>query len=315
MERYSPGSRPAATAVLGVLALVAATAGLLAADSARSRVVQVRNPRAISGRGVCDPKETALLFDRALAELTGEKTPAGSWKSLGLVPTDVVAVKINCNNWTITLSPQPELVEALCLSLQTVIPANQIIIYDNEASALKESGFVLNSSAGGVRFIGTDQGAGFDDVERLTTIVTRTATKVINLASLKCVEEKDEGASLLLKNHIGSLVPGDMPKCHGNPDFLAGVAARPGIKNKTMLNIVAGLRASYRRGVPWYWSGILMGKDTVATETAAIGVINEKRKLEGVADLPLHRYLTLAATKYGLGTFDMQRIELIKKEL
>jgi hypothetical protein len=255
------------------------------------------------------------LFDRALAALTGAKTPADSWKALGLVPADVVAVKINCNNWTIHLSPQPELIQALCRSLQAVVPANRIIIYDNDAGALKESGFSLNRTAKGVRFTGTDQGDGFDANERLTRIVTRTATKIIDLASLKCVDDKDLVASLLLKNHIGSLVPADMPKCHNDPDFLAGVCARPSIRNKTILNVITGLRATYQRGVPWYWAGLVMSKDPLAAETAAIGVMNEKRKQEGIAALPLPGYLAIAESTYRLGTCAPDKIELIKMEI
>jgi hypothetical protein len=106
-----------------------------------------------------------------------------------------------------------------------------------------------------------------------------------------------------------------MPKCHGDHDFLAGVGARPAIRDKTVLNMVSGLRATYRRGVPWYWAGIVLGRDPLAVETAAIGVINAKRKAEGLAALPLPRYLAVAEQKYKLGTCDMARMETVKVEL
>ena len=301
------------------LALVALAALSPAADKAqdapKARVVLARNPRAVNERNVCDPAETARLLDRALAALTGAPTPAKAWKALGLSATDVVAVKVNCNNWTIALSPQPPLVEALCRSLQAVVEANRIIVYDNDAEAMRNSGFALNRSASGVRFIATDQGDGFDEGERLTRIVTRSATKLINLASLKCVDENDLVASLLFKNHIGSLVPRDMSKCHGDHDFLAGVGARPSIRGKTVLNIITGLRATYKRGVPWYWAGIIMGRDPVATETAAIGVMNEKRRQEGLAPLPLPKYLDIAMNQLGLGTCDAGRIQRVRLEI
>ncbi len=302
-----------ALAVLALLGtVVAADATPPATDAAKARVVIARNPRAISERGACDLNETVRLFDRALVELTGAKTPADAWKALGIVPADTVAVKVNCNNWTIALSPKPELVEALCRSLQTVVPANRIIVYDNEEAAMQESGFTPNRSAAGVRFTGTDKWDGFDTSERLTRLVTRDATKIINLASLKTVDEKDLIVSLLLKNHIGSLVPEDMAKCHGDHDFLAGVCARPSLKSKTVLNIISGLRATYQRGVPWYWGGILMSRDPLAAETAAIGVINEKRKQEGLTRLALPAYLPIAENKYRLGTCDVKRIEQVR---
>ena len=265
------------------------------------QVVLARNPRAVNERNVCNALETARLFDRALLELTGAKTQAEAWKALGLTGSDTVAVKVNCNNWTIALNPHRELIDALCRSLQSVIPANRIIIYDNSEAALIKSGFAVNRSASGVRFFGTDHGDGFDAGERLTRIISAIASKVINLASLKCVEA-DMAASLFLKNHIGSLLPEDMAKCHNDPDFLAEVSSRPSIKNKTILNLCDGLRGSYRRGVPWYWGGIIMSKDPVAAEAAALQVINEKRQMEKLPPLAEPEALRIAENKYRLGS-------------
>ena len=159
-----------------------------------------------------------------------------------------------------------------------------------------------------------NQADGFDSRERLTKIVAGSASKIINRASLKCAEG-DLVASLLLKNHIGSLIPEDMPKCHDDPDFLAGVCARPSIKNKTILNMVSGLRGTYRRGVPWYWGGIILGVDTLAVETTALAVMNEKRALKKVAPRPVPKYVKIAEKKFNLGTTDAAKIEQIKNDL
>lgn len=264
------------------------------------KVVLARNPRAVNERNVCNALETARLFDRALLELTAAKTQEQAWKMLGLIGSDTVAIKLNCNNWTIALNPHRELIDALCRSLQSVIPANRIIIYDHPEAALIKSGFAVNRSAVGVRFFGSDHGDGFDAGERLTKIISATASKVINLASLKCVEG-DMAVSLFLKNHIGSLLPEDMAKCHNDPDFLAEVSSRPSIKNKTILNLCDGLRGSYRRGVPWYWGGIIMSKDPLAAEAAALQVINEKRQKEKLPPLAEPEALRIAESKYRLG--------------
>ncbi|MCX6558200.1 MAG: hypothetical protein NTW95_12360 [Candidatus Aminicenantes bacterium] len=300
-----------------IFALVALAALCLSVDltaAAKSRVVLARNAKAINDRNQADAKETARLFDRALLALTGRKTAADSWKTLGLKPDDVVAVKINCNTWTIGLSPHPELMAALCNSLQTMVPANRIIVYDNDSESLIASGFAINRTSSGVRYTGTDQGDGFDAQERLSKIVTQTATKIINLASLKCADG-DLVASLLLKNQIGSLLPEDMPKCHKDADFLAGVCARSSLKSKTILNMVSGLRGTYRRSVPWYWGGIIIGSDPLAVEMSAIGVINEKRAREKVDPLPVPEHVKIAEKKYALGTIDPAKIEQIKIDL
>jgi hypothetical protein len=282
--------------------------------SASVKVVLARNPLAVNERNVCNAIETGRLFDRALLDLTGAKTQAEAWKVLGLTGTDTVAIKVNCNNWTIALNPHRELIDALCRSLQAVIPANRIIIYDNAEEALIGSGFAINRSAAGVRFVGTDHGDGFDTGERLTRIITATASKVINLASLKCVEG-DMAVSLFLKNQIGSLLPEDMAKCHDDPDFLAEVSSRPSIKNKTILNLCDGLRGSYRRGVPWYWGGIIMSVDPVAAEATALQVINEKRQAKKLRPLAEPEALRIAESKYHLGTRGRENIVQMNIEM
>ncbi len=280
----------------------------------KTKIVLARNQRAISDRNVCDAAETARLFDRAFLALTGAPTAAEGWKRLGLVPSDIVAVKLNCNNWTIKLSPHPELVDALCRSLQTVVPANSIILYDVSEGELKDGGFKINKSATGVRCFGVDDGEGFDAKEGLAKLLTQRATKIINFASLKCLDEKMV-ASLFFKNHIGSIPEKERSKCHSDWDFSASVLARPSIKAKTILNLCDGLRGSYKRGVPWYWKGIVMGRDPVAAEAAAIGIINEKRAEQKLDPMRIPEWLTLSESKYKLGTLQPARIDLVKIDL
>ena len=324
MSRPTVGSTRCSVRLLAGVALALLAAGAAAGPAAlpaKVRVVVARNPRAVNERNLCDAAETARLFDRALQALTGAATAAEALRALGLVPADVVAVKMNCNNWTVALNPHRELVAAMCRSLETVVPAERIILYDNDSRALAAAGFAINTAGPGVRCFGTDQGGGFDPAERLTRIVTNTATKLINLASLKCVESSgltslfvgsDMVASLFLKNHIGSLIPADMSKCHNDPDFLAQVSSRPSIREKTILNLCDGLRGTYRRGVPWYWAGIILSRDPVAAEAAAIAAMNEKRAAEGIRPLPQPESLRIAESKYKLGTSQPEKIDLVR---
>ncbi|MDQ1352923.1 MAG: hypothetical protein QG657_3229 [Acidobacteriota bacterium] len=284
---------------------------LAGAPPVKSRVILAQNPKVINQRNECNQEEVTALFNKALLALTGAANSAHAWASLGLVNSDVVAVKVNCNNWTIDLRPHQELVRALCQSLNSVIALNQIIIYERSNSDLVDGGFTINKTGTGVRVFGNDDGAGYHPQEKLTRIITDTASKIINMASLKCVES-DFGVSLFFKNHIGSLLDKDMSKCHGDPDFLAEVSARPSIKQKTILNLCDGLRGTYRRGVPWYWAGIIMGKDPVTSEYAAIQVINEKRKMDNVSLLQIPDHLRIAENKYKLGTWNPTKIEILK---
>ncbi|MEW6367243.1 MAG: hypothetical protein AB1714_21645 [Acidobacteriota bacterium] len=277
----------------------------------RTKVIVARDEKCINGRNECDPVLVKRAFDRSLLALTGRQDARAAWTSLGLAAADVVAVKMNCCTWTIPLAPHKELVRALCDSLGTVIPQNNIILYDRSNEQLDEGGFAINQSKSGVRCFGNDQGGGYDEQERLTRIVTNTCTKLINLASLKCVEWHF-GGSIFMKNHIGTLMSEDMPKCHGNPDFLAEVSSRPSIRKKTILQLCDGLRGSYQRGVPWYWAGIIMGRDPVASECVAMDVINEKRIAEKVPAIEMPAHLLIAAGKYRIGTCNAHLIERVR---
>lgn len=302
----------------GTIAALGAAAGSLplfgktpaASTGNKTKVVLARNERAVNNRNVCNQEEVTNLFNKALFSLTGKNSAETAWASLGLTAKDVVAVKVNCNTWTIHLSPHQELVFALCQSLNSTIPLNNIIFYERTTSDLESGGFKANTSGNGVRYFGNDQGGGYHPGEKLTRIVTDTCTKLINLASLKCVDG-DFGASLFLKNHIGTLEDRDMSKCHGNPDFLAEVSSRPSIKNKTILNLCSGLRGTYKRGVPWYWAGIILGTDPVASEYGCLRVMNKKRRQEGISELHTPPHLEIAEKKYKLGTCNPRNIDLI----
>ncbi|HNX97439.1 MAG TPA: DUF362 domain-containing protein [Candidatus Aminicenantes bacterium] len=296
---------------LGVVLLLP----LLVQGATGSRVVVARSPRVVDERNVADAAETTRLFDRSLLALTGQKTAAEAWAVLNLGPGDTVAIKINCNDWTVALHPHTELLEALCASLQKVVPAGRIVIYEGSGKDLRSSGYRAQGALAGVRFLaGDDAGIGYDETEKLTRIVTGTATKLINLASLKCVDG-DLGVSLFLKNHVGSLLPVDMPKCHDDPDFLAAISARPSIRRKTILNLLDGLRGTYRRGVPWYWGGLILSADPLAGEAVALDVINERRAQDKVPPLPQSEALRLADSKYHLGTCQQAGIEKIVIDL
>ncbi|MCP4606348.1 MAG: DUF362 domain-containing protein [Proteobacteria bacterium] len=296
-------------ATTGSLSLLGET--LAAPASEKSKIIIARNENAINSRNVCNPKIVDQIFTKSLFALTGKSSSKAAWTSLGLKANDVVAVKINCNTWTIQLNPHKELVHSLCKSLKSVIPSNQIVFYERTTAEIEKGGFKANNSKNDVRFFGNDEGGGYDPDEKLTRIITDKSTKLINLASFKCVGG-DFIASLFFKNHVGSLKKEDMPKCHDDLDFLAEICSRPSIKNKTILNLMDGLRGTYERGVPWYWSGIIMGTDPIAAEYTAIQVANEKRKQEKLSPFEVPTHLKIAEKKYKLGTCNPDRIETRK---
>ena len=282
--------------------------------AAKVKVAVVRNERAISNRNVCDQKQAALMLEKALFTVTDKTKPEEVWSYLGVTKDDIVGIKVNCNSANFRLYVHPELVYALTDSLSSVVKPNNIIIYERYTPELSRAGFRVNKNGSGVRCFGTDEGGGFHPQEGLTRIVTDTCTKIINIPSLKTFGGEFAG-SLFLKNHIGTLPPNQMSRCHGNTKFITNVCSQPSIKNKTVLAVCDGLRGTYRKSEPWYWSGIIVSRDQIAAEYEALQIINEKLIMEKEKALETPSYVKLAETAYKLGTCDPGKIALVKTVL
>lgn len=287
----------------------AALAGTPSARAAATTVAVVRNEKSVSGNNVADRVESARMIDRALFLITGRERAQDAWGTLGVRTGDVVGIKINCNRAEYPVFAHPGLVYALCDSLSSIVKANNIIIYERYSNELEQAGFTLNTGTTGVRCLGTDRAGGFDEAADLSRLVTETCTKLVNLPSLKSLSDEFVG-TLFLKNHVGSLPPSSMPRCHGNMRMLAEIAAKPAIRGKTVLGLCDGLRGTFEGRSPWFWRGIIAARDIVAAETTAFGVINEQRVAEGQDARPLPSYVTAAAKEFGLGTADRADIEL-----
>jgi uncharacterized protein (DUF362 family) len=275
------------------------------------RVAVVRNEKAISTRNVVDRRQTALMIDAALQAITGKRNIHDAWTVLGVTRDDVIGIKVNCNTWTILLDTHPELVYALCDSLSTVLPPNSIIIYERFTGELERSRYRINKGTQGVRCFGNDEGGGFRG--DITRIVTDACTKIINMPTLKAVEGEFAG-SLFLKNHIGSIPLGAMTECHGNADYCTEVCNREALRSKAFLALCDGLRGTFKRGVPWYYGGIIMSRDQIAAECAALSIVNEKRAQEKEHPLAIPGYVKHAGS-LGLGVADPGRIEVIPSVL
>ncbi len=301
----------------GLLALGAGglvTEQSTAAETVKSTVALVRNEKSIDDRNNTDGRELKSMLATALQTITGKKENADIWAALGVTKDDVVAIKLNCNRAGFPLFVHTDLVFVLTESLRSVVPANNIIVYDRYTSELERAGYNINERSSGVRCHGTDRKAGFDSTERMTRIVTDEATKIINIPSLKAFGPGYVG-SLFLKNHIGTLTPADMPRCHNNKEMITQVNDSPSIRKKSILGICDGLRACYKRGVPWFWKGIIASTDQVAAEYGALEVINDKLRQEKQAVNPVPGYVKLADTAYNLGTCDPSKIDMRRIEM
>ena len=302
------------TSIGSLASLNMANLSFASKEAIRSTVAVVKDDFAVDDRDEVNRGRCRQMIKTALKTLTGKSDEAEAWAVLGLVSNDVVAIKLNCNNTFFPLKVHPDLTYAVSESLSTVIPANNVIIYERYTWELQDAGYEINSSNSNVRCISTAEGGGFHNQSKLTNIVADQATKVIHIPTLKYIGEEFQ-AVLFLKDHIGSIPPSDMPSCHGNPLVCTEILAHPHIKDKNLLNICDGLRGTYETRSPWFWKGIVASKDPIAAEVVCLNVLDEKRKLEGRSGTSVKSFVTKADTDYHLGTANYKEIEVIEEDI
>ena len=277
------------------------------------RVVQASHAGALSGGRVSQPAIRDML-DQGMKALTGEKAANDAWARF-VEPGDVVALKVNPSGTPTTTTSVP-LIREVIRALNGVGVANRnIIVFDRNSYQMEVLGYHSLLPIG-VRVLGIDgrllaageTGIGYDPGvfcemncfgERETrsylgTIVTREASKIINLPCLK--EHNASGVTGCLKNlaygcfsnvartHVN-------PKSHTDPAIAVLCTASP-LRSKSVLHIIDGIRAVYHSG-PFAWNPdfvweaktLLVGTDPVAVDRIELEIVEQKRREVGAPSL------------------------------
>ncbi|SDU08784.1 protein of unknown function [Verrucomicrobium sp. GAS474] len=101
----------------------------------KSRVLQVERPQIVDKLSV-NGAAVAQEWHDALLAFTGKSTEAAAWQALGVVPNDVVGLKIEANGSAI-MSTRAELIVAMAKSLHAAgIPYERIVVWDRDARFL-----------------------------------------------------------------------------------------------------------------------------------------------------------------------------------
>jgi hypothetical protein len=279
----------------------------------RSTVALIRDKKAIDERNKTDKARGRGMVKKSLQLLTSKNNEKDCWTALGLAQKDVVAIKLNCCKHNFPLFSHTDLTYAVCESLASVVPENNIIIFERYTRELEAAGYKINDTKKGVRCHGTDRGSGFDEKTKITNIVAKEATKVINIPSLKYAGGAFQG-SIFIKGQIGSIIPDEMSSCHGNPMVCTRLMARPDFKDKTIFNICDALRATYEPKTPWYDRSIIASADPIAAEAVSLDIMAKKRKEKGLEPVTVKDYIKKADSEYNLGTASLDQIRVLEKE-
>ncbi len=318
--------RAIASAAAAGLAGRAFGAPPLQAAGGRARVALARDVRLAGLEGEAFDRLLANLVHRAVADALGVADAAQAWRRL-FRPDDVVAVKLNC--LAPEISPRRGVVMAIVEGLAAAgVTADRIILYDKEDRDLRKAGFELKAGGDGPLCYGTigdTKGPGYeerftligDTSFRLTKIVTREATAIINVPVAK--QHEYAGITGALKNHFGSIHnPEDFHKFACDPAIARVNKATP-IRSKQRLVIMDATRVLYEGGPSYqpqytipYWA-VMASTDPVAIDAELLQLIELCRQRQGLKSLWELEYTPKhirTAAQIGLGVADLKAIDL-----
>lgn len=254
------------------------------APAKKTRVVLIRHPEALDADSAFNEPVIQGMLDEAVSRLLDAGDPVEAFRRL-VKPDDVVGIKTNV--WSFLPTPAP--VE----------------------KALKRR--VLDAGV-------PEADIGLDDHTVRTNPLFVRATALINVRPVRT--HYLAGMSGCLKNYI--MFAESQPAHH--PDSCASLGSLfllPQVKGKTRLNVLCALTPQFHGRGPhnfsrryvWNYKGLIVGEDPVAVDAVGLRLIMAKRRMELGPDQeipPVPKHIALADTKYGIGTADPAKIELVK---
>jgi hypothetical protein len=249
-----------------------------------TRVVLIRDEKAVGENRMINAEAVQRMLDDAIGALFGEKSPAAAWKRI-VTPADTVGIKTN--TWNL-LPTGKEVEEAIKRRvLEAGVPPEKIAIADRG---------VLNNP------------------------VFQNATVLINARPARV--HYWSGMGSCIKNYI-QFVPKPSDYHNDACADLATIWNLPLVKGKTKLNILVMLTPLFHNIGPrgfsetylWPYRGLVVGQDVVAVDATGYRIIQAKRLKDFGEEKPLEtsaHHIMLADTRHKLGTSDPNRIELIK---
>lgn len=250
----------------------------------KTRVVLVRDGKVLDDKGKINADILGRMLDDAVTALLESKDAVTAWGKL-LEPQDIVGIK--SNEWPSLRTP-PELEQIL---------KNRVL----SAGVAKK-----NISIG-------DRGV-------LEDPVFQKATALLNARPLRTHHWSGVGGCI--KNYI-QFVPAPWEYHDEYCTPLASIWNLPLVKGKTRLNILVLLQPlfygigphHYDRSYVWNYGGMLVSTDPVAVDAIGVQLFKAKRREHFKEERPLTPpaiHIPRADTKYGLGTSDPEKIELLK---
>ncbi|MCP4568939.1 MAG: twin-arginine translocation signal domain-containing protein [FCB group bacterium] len=250
----------------------------------KTRIVLIRHRDAVDPKGGVNGEIIQQMMDEAMTVLFDNQDVLACWKKI-IDSSDIVGIKTNV--WG-PLSTTPQVEQAIKSRVMDV----------------------------GV----SERNIGIDDRGVLENPIFKKSTALINARPMR--SHAWSGVGSLIKNYI--MFSPKPPDYHD--DSCASLAKTwdlPICKGKTRLNVLVLLTPQFHGTGPhhfdpaytWSYKGLLVGIDPVALDSTGLRLFQAKRKLffgENRPVKPTAHHIAFADTRYGLGTSDPNKIELIK---
>lgn len=257
---------------------------LRAAEDEKSKVVLIRHKDAVDENLRFNEEVILRMLDEAVMMLMEKDDPLRAFQEL-VKPGEIVGIKSNV--WSYLPTPA---------ELERVIKRRLMDV--------------------GVK----EEDISIDDHNVKQNPVFQKATSLINVRPLRT--HYLAGVSGCMKNYI--MFAESQPSYHPNScSDLGRLFSLSMVKGKTRLNILAVLTPQFHGRGPhhfnrryvWSYKGLIVGQDPVAVDATGLRLIIAKRtqvlgKAQAVPPVP--RHIQVADVKYGLGTSDPAKIDLIK---
>lgn len=128
------------------------------AAASKSLVVQASHSHLVNSSEKIEQKVVRIVVDETIIALTRTASARDAWMKIfpRLQPTDVIGIKINCNNNRALVS-HPEVAYAIAHSLSESLGfnPNNMIIWDRSDDELTRAGYAINKTDKDIRCFGT----------------------------------------------------------------------------------------------------------------------------------------------------------------
>jgi uncharacterized protein (DUF362 family) len=286
-----------------------------------SRVVIVSDDTAASGQNIISGT-AQIMVDSGIKALAGSNSISDAWKTLlpGIEPSKKIAIKVNCINSS--MSTHPIVTYCVVNSLKkmsftnTPFPENNIIIFDRTTSELRSSGYTINKGTTGVRCFSTGDVGYYstnfninNSSQKLSKILVEMVDYLINISVMK--NHNISGVTLCMKNHYGTCDnPGGLHGSNCDP-YIPALNALPPIREKQKVNIcdaIFGIKSGGPDGSPQFLAKkLLFSQDVVAIDYWGRKILKDN----GCGTISAAHHIETADTKYGLGTADPTKMDVI----